>query len=605
MRKNNNAIPLASWVLPLLLSSTLIACGGNSGSSNSSVTSVSSSSAVSSASSSSVATDPSLVLAINVGAFAPVTYQEVEYQADRFFIGGSLGSTYDPIAGTDEDALFQTERYGNFSYEIPVTEASYDITFHFVEMFQQTSGTRSFNLVVEGQSTALTAFDIYNEVGHDTAYSYTLENVHVSDGHLTLQIESLVDNGTLSGFAIYSIDGEFIEPPPPPPPPPPVPEVASPENAGADCELEALPAVAQSALLPDPFKKYDGTRISAQAEWRCRRQEILRQAEATIYGAKPPKPASVTGSVIGETITVNVEHEGKSTSFTASVSLPEGTGPFPALIAVSPWPFGLPTAITNSEGVATIVFNPYAVGNEQSQRSNKTGAFYDIYGSDSKTGLLVAWAWGVSRILDVLEQAEAPLIKPESIGVFGCSRFGKSAFTIGAFDQRIALTAPFESGSGGVPIWRGLAGENAQSPGSAYGETYWLGDDFAPFTSNVNGLPVDTHQVVAMIAPRGLFIMDNPHINNLGPRSAHVAALAGAEVYKALGAEDHFTYHSNVADGTHCALRPEHEAPLRANLRKFLKGEAAVTGGINPHPNATGNLSEWIDWTTPTLSELE
>ncbi len=610
MLNHNKAMPPGLLAVPLLMSLLLVACGGgSSGKSNhfSSSSSVPSSSSVASSSvssaSSSVPAEPSLVLAINVGAFASATYKQVEYQADRFYVGGSLSSTYDAIAGTDgEDALFQTERYGSFSYEVPVTDASYDITLHFVEMYQQGSGLRAFNLVVEGQSTDLTSFDIFSEVGHDVAYSYTLENVQVSDGYLTIEIESLIDNGTLSGFAIYSVDGEFVEPPPPPPPPPPVPEEASPENTGADCELESLPGAAQNTFLPDPFKQYDGTRIATQAEWRCRRQEILRQAEAAVYGTKPPKPTSVTGSVTNELITVNVEHDGKSTSFTASVSLPEGPGPFPALIAVSPWPFGLPTAITESEGVATIVFNPYAVGSEQSQRNNKTGAFYDIYGNDSSTGLLVAWAWGVSRILDVLEQAETPIIKPESIGVFGCSRFGKGTFTIGAFDQRIALTVPFESGSGGVPIWRGIAGEGAQSPGSAYGETYWLGDAFAPYTSNVNGLPIDTHQVVAMIAPRGLFIMDNPHIANLGPRSAHVAALAGAEVYKALGAEDNIAYHSNVVDGSHCMLRPEHEEPLRQHLRKFLKGEEATTGGINPHPNTTGNLGEWIDWSTPVLT---
>ncbi|WP_437829233.1 glucuronyl esterase domain-containing protein [Sorangium sp. So ce1153] len=70
-----------------------------------------------------------------------------------------------------------------------------------------------------------------------------------------------------------------------------------------------------------------------------------------------------------------------------------------------------------------------------------------------------------------------------AVGVSGCSRFGKGAFTIGALDQRIALILPIESGSGGVPIWRGIPGEMAERPSSAHGETYWLGDAFGSFTS--------------------------------------------------------------------------------------------------------------------------
>ncbi|WP_437579551.1 glucuronyl esterase domain-containing protein [Sorangium sp. So ce887] len=92
-----------------------------------------------------------------------------------------------------------------------------------------------------------------------------------------------------------------------------------------------------------------------------------------------------------------------------------------------------------------------------------------------------------SRIIDVLEASGGDLLRADGIGVSGCSHFGKGAFTIGAFDQRIALTLPIESGSGGVPIWRGIPGENAQSPSSAYGETYWPGDGFGSFTSRRNG----------------------------------------------------------------------------------------------------------------------
>ena len=104
-----------------------------------------------------------------------------------------------------------------------------------------------------------------------------------------------------------------------------------------------------------------------------------------------------------------------------------------------------------------------AVGREGTARTNKQGAFYTIYGNTSSTGLLVAWAWGVSRIIDVIEQSGGSILKADAIGVTGCSRFGKGAFAIGAFDQRIALTMPIESGSGGAPIFRGIPGRTAPS----------------------------------------------------------------------------------------------------------------------------------------------
>ncbi len=381
------------------------------------------------------------------------------------------------------------------------------------------------------------------------------------------------------------------------------------EDEGTDCQLGNLPdagGLPAVAKLPDPFKKLDGTRMSKRDEWRCRRQEIKKQAEKYIYGTKPPKPDSVTGTVANNKITVNVSHQGKSTSFSVSVELPSGgSGPYPAIVGLGGGFLGFPlnTKLVKDEGVAIINYDPYAVGAESGgSRNNKRGAFYDIYGSNSTAGLLVAWSWGVSRIIDVLEQSGGEILEPSAIGVSGCSRFGKGAFTIGAFDQRISLTLPIESGSGGVPIWRGIPGEMAQSPSSAYGETYWLGDAFGAFTSKVTSLPIDTHEVVAMVAPRGLFIMDNPHIANLGPRSAHVAALAGAEVYKALGVGSNISYISAVSDGSHCAQRSEWNEPLKQNIRKFLTKTGDSAGAISASNKATGNLSEWREWDTPTLN---
>lgn len=363
---------------------------------------------------------------------------------------------------------------------------------------------------------------------------------------------------------------------------------------GTDVPLQAGP------LLPDPFTTLDGTPVVTQADWADRRTEILSLAEEHVYGPRPEAPENVTGAVSDTSITVDVTDRGTSTQFSASVDLPAGSGPFPAVVVLGG--FGADTDTILSSGAAVIGFDPYQVGAEGTGRDNKQGAFYDLYGSDSDTGLLMAWSWGVSRIIDVIEQADGDVLVPDSNGVTGCSRFGKGAFVAGAFDERIDLTLPVESGTAGVPAFRSVAQEGGAQPlDSAYSEEPWLGDAFGSYTNDPASLPVDTHEVVGLIAPRGLFVMENPHVDWLGATSGSVGALGGAEIYSALGVEQNISYWSDVQDGTHCAPRPEWAQPLRQSIEAFLLGTGTAPGTFEVSPQASGDLSAWRDWQTPDL----
>jgi hypothetical protein len=385
---------------------------------------------------------------------------------------------------------------------------------------------------------------------------------------------------------------------------------ASKEDEGADCAIGTLPAASTAITkLPDPFTKIDGTKVMTKADWRCRREEIKKLEEKYVYGPKPAPPQSVTGTVSSTSISVMVMDGGKSASFTATVSIPSGaTMPVPAIITYGSLS-GIDSSWVSGEGVALINFNPTSVGAEgNGHGTNQKGAFYTLYSGGSATGLLTAWGWGVSRIIDVIERSGSTIIKPDAIGVTGCSRYGKGAFIAGVLDQRVALTMPVESGTAGVPIWRGIAkaekGENgnpSQSLSSAYSEQPWFGDPFMPFLNDPTKNPIDTHELVAMIAPRGAFIMDNPHIGELSPKYGHVAALAGAEVYKALGAADAISYVSDVASGTHCSTRPEWQTPFKNAVERFLKKTGTAAGVIKANSGQSGNLADWRDWTTPTL----
>jgi hypothetical protein len=533
----------------------------------------------------------------------------VQYQADQFSDGGTPNTTTDPIAGTDEDTLFQSERFGTYSYEIPVTTASYNLKLHFVELYQTSAGRRSFNVTVEGV-TAVTDLDLFSTVGHDTVYTVDVNNVPVSDGKLTIKLETISDNATIAGFAIYSVDGKFVEPPPPPP----IPKSA--ENPGADCTVPALPSgssLPNNANLPDPFKKLDGTRISDKGEWKCRRQEILKQAYQYIYGEKPTPPESVTGSISGNRITVNVSDKGKSISFNATITVPSGNGPFPVMIGYGGGffgtgiPAGLQTILDKYQ-VATISYNPYDLGAENGGSGPKSGKFYDLYGTNHSAGLLASWGWGVSRIIDVLEKENR--FNASRVGVTGCSRFGKGPFIASAFDARIALSIPVESGIGGVPALRLVPRIDAsgEQPYHAMSYERWLNPgSFGVFTNsnsttghNLNRLPIDTHSVIGLIAPRGLLVVDNPAIANLDPNSAWVATRAGQMIYQGLGYANNIGYIG--AGGDHCAWRSQYSAPAEAFVRKFLAGDDSANTGSFSTSGSQPNVSSYVDWSVPNLS---
>jgi hypothetical protein len=390
--------------------------------------------------------------------------------------------------------------------------------------------------------------------------------------------------------------------------------VATQENTGTECvvaELAEPDALPQIPKLPDPFQSLDGTRLTKRSEWHCRRQELHEQAEKYVYGEKPPKPDSVSGSVTDSEISVAVEHDGTSIDFTAEVVLPPtGEAPFPAIISLgSRSGFGgisLGEDFVLDQGVAIIFYNHNELGREGAAEASRglanPGLFYDIYGGFHSAGLLMAWAWGASRVMDVLQESGADLIDPTRVGVTGCSRNGKGAFAVGVFDERIALTIPQETSTAGIPAFRIVDVLNTERTDHNFFGLNWLSNDFEPFVLNAGQLPIDTPELLAMIAPRGLLVLDNPHLAQFSAPAGHTSALAAAEVFDQLGVRNNLSYISTVANDTHCAVgKPEYSDALRQYISKFLKRDGETTGAIEAGSGGMGDLAEWRDWATPTL----
>ncbi len=388
------------------------------------------------------------------------------------------------------------------------------------------------------------------------------------------------------------------------------PEIGTVEDSGADCPVPTLPAVAQLTAFEthhDPFAKLDGARISAKSEWRCRRAEIKAQVEQYESGPKPAvAPEDVSAEFSADTLSITVTNGGDSVRFSVNVSRPMGASSdaIPLLIAYAP--STLDASVFSQNGVATLLFDTDAFGAQSGAGSRGTGLFYDLYGRDHPASSMVAWAWGVSRILDALEQTPEANLDPRRVAVTGCSRWGKGALLAGALDERIALTIPQESGAGGSASWRvsqaqSAIGENVQTLSNAAGEQPWFREDFGRNFggTNVTKLPFDHHMVMGLVAPRPLLVLDN-RIDWLGIDSTYTAGSIAHSIWEAFGLEDRMGYWQTGGHG-HCQFPAMQRAILDAYVKKFLVGAGNDDTSVLRAENAMADLDRWMEWATPTL----
>jgi hypothetical protein len=144
---------------------------------------------------------------INSGGPA-VTLSSRVWAADKNFSGGtaySYGST--AINGTTDDALYQTERFGNFSYAVPVTNGNYTVKLHFAETYFTANNSRVFNVNVENGKGILTNYDIYAQAGANTAKVETFSSIAVTDGTLNITFTTVTNNAKVCAIEIVSNSG--------------------------------------------------------------------------------------------------------------------------------------------------------------------------------------------------------------------------------------------------------------------------------------------------------------------------------------------------------------------------------------------------------------
>jgi peptidoglycan/xylan/chitin deacetylase (PgdA/CDA1 family) len=329
--------------------------------------------------------------------------------------------------------------------------------------------------------------------------------------------------------------------------------------------------------LPDPLVLKNGKRVtSAKMWWEARRPEIVEDFDREVYGRVPRLTPKVTWEVTGtapdtvggipvitKTLTGHVDNSkypAISVDIEMSLTTPaDAAGPVPIMLelgfrfpgggASPPRP---PSAASEgptwqeqlvSKGWGYAILYPNTI-----QADNGAGLTRGIIGLVNEGrprglddwGALRAWAWGASRALDYFETDRA--VNARQVGIEGLSRYGKAALVAMAYDARFAIAFVASSGEGGAKLHRRRFGELVENVAGA-GEYHWMAGNFIKYAGplTANDLPVDSHELIALCAPRPVFISSGSFEVEGGwvdQKGMFLAAVGAGPVYRLLGKRD-------------------------------------------------------------------
>ena len=328
--------------------------------------------------------------------------------------------------------------------------------------------------------------------------------------------------------------------------------------------------------LPDPLLLKNGQKvIDAATWWNKRRPEIVEDFDREIYGRLPKNIPPVKWELIKDTIEMNgtvqvhtrklsgrVDNSGYtaiSVNIDLSLSTPTAaTKPVPVAMEFSfvfPPGFRMPTPPRDSSKPEPLTWQQqclakgwgYAVLIPVSiQADNGAGLTQGIIGLTNKGqyrkpddwGALRAWAWGASRAMDYFETDKT--VNAKQVAIEGHSRYGKAALVTLAYDNRFATGFISSSGEGGAKLHRRNAGEIVENL-TGSGEYHWMAGNFIKYGGPLNwgDLPVDSHELIALCAPRPVFISSGDKGDAwVDVKGMFMAAVAAGPVYRLLGKKD-------------------------------------------------------------------
>ncbi|MGE5610131.1 MAG: alpha/beta hydrolase family protein [Bacillota bacterium] len=306
--------------------------------------------------------------------------------------------------------------------------------------------------------------------------------------------------------------------------------------------IDQLPVVQE---LPNPFVMDDGSPVRSKEDWARRRAELKESILYYEYGRMAPPPGNVRAEVLSSTANDQlgaVEKKilltmgpGSKVSTHLELTIPTGKGPFPVIITgdlgwgKKPLPI---QGMVAKRGYILAEFDRTEIAPDSKDR---TQGVYPVY-PEYDWGAVSAWAWGFHRVVDYLITQD--YVDASRIIVTGHSRGGKATLLAGATDDRIALTAPNNSGCGGAGCYRFQAEKSERIEDILKNFPFWFSPRFGQFIGKTDRLPFDQHSLKALVAPRALLSTEALGDLWANPEGTQQSHLAAKEVFNFLGAGD-------------------------------------------------------------------